>query len=76
MKFTFPGLVGLDQKAPCCVSADFRESVGEGRGLEGSLADYGASLQTQESRREGREIAPQQAKSWASPSCGRNLIFG
>lgn len=35
MKFTFPGLVGLNQKAPCYVSTGFREGVEEGRGLGG-----------------------------------------
>ena len=51
MKFTFPGPVGLNQKAQCCASPAFRRAWGRG-GLEGWLR----RAQTQGSRGRGEKL--------------------
>lgn len=55
-----------NQKVPCCVITDFREHVGEGRGQEGGLDDYG---ECRHSWGGLRELALQQVQSWAFPTC-------
>lgn len=68
MKFTFPGPVGLNQKAGHCAGQVSGECGGREGGARGGGHSCWMAPESSDWKAEAREIAPRQAKSWCSPS--------